>query len=102
MRFLELNQIKKHLNIDDDFKDDDLYLESLGDVAEQIVSCHINNCLKEFHKSNIPAPIVHACLLMVGSLYANRESISNTVNQELPLGYRYLLAPYKNYSNSKI
>lgn len=101
MRYLELSQIKKHLNIDQDFTDDDEYLESLGDVAEQIVERHIENKLDNFCDSNIPAPILHACLLMVGNFYNNRESISNTNNYEIPQSYKYLLATYKNYTNSQ-
>lgn len=35
--FLTLERIKKHLNIDEYFKDDDDYLMFLGDVAEHTV-----------------------------------------------------------------
>lgn len=102
MRYLELSRIKEHLNIDKDFTDDDLYLESLGDVAEQMVERHLECNLDEFDNSNVPAPVLHACLLLVGNLYNNRESVSNTSQHELPLSYRYLLATYKNYSHSRI
>lgn len=102
MRYLELSRIKEHLNIDKDFTDDDLYLESLGDVAEQMVEQHLECNLDEFDNSNVPAPVLHACLLLVGNLYNNRESVSNTSQHELPLSYRYLLATYKNYSHSRI
>lgn len=102
MKYLELSRIKEHLNIDKDFTDDDLYLESLGDVSEQIVEQHIDRKLDDFDDSNVPAPILHACLLLVGNFYNNRESVTNIKQNELPLGYRYLLATYKNYSNSKI
>lgn len=34
---IELDLIKKHLNIDDSFKDDDTYLLALSDVAQDIV-----------------------------------------------------------------
>ena len=101
MRYLELSRIKEHLNIDKDFTDDDLYLESLGDVAEQMVERHLECNLDEFENS-VPAPVLHACLLLVGNLYNNRESVSNTNQHELPLSYRYLLATYKNYSHSRI
>ena len=65
MRYLELSRIKEHLNIDKDFTDDDLYLESLGDVAEQMVEQHLECNLDEFDKLNIPAPILHACFYML-------------------------------------
>ena len=37
MNYLTLAQIKKHLNIDTQFTEDDEYNESLGEVAEEIV-----------------------------------------------------------------
>ena len=45
--FVQLYQIKKHLNIDDYFTDDDEYLVSLEQIAEQVVSKHIDRDLSE-------------------------------------------------------
>ena len=42
MEYLNLDLIKKHLNIDEDFHDDDDYLKILGDVAEQVTERHID------------------------------------------------------------
>jgi hypothetical protein len=39
---MELNDVKKHLNIDASFTDDDAYILSLMAVAENAVKCHIN------------------------------------------------------------
>lgn len=118
MNYLNLEQLKKHLNIDADFTDDDAYIESLGEVAESIVEKHLDRKLDSFcdiRYSNVPitydgavsygdlpAPIVHAMLLMVGNLYANRESVTYANTYELPLAYQYLLAPYHNYMCSKL
>ena len=38
--FLEIDRIKKHLNIDDYYKDDDNYLVYLYEVAEKVVEKH--------------------------------------------------------------
>ena len=40
--FLELSQIKKHLNIDTDYIDDDEYLLFLYDVAVDAIQKHID------------------------------------------------------------
>ena len=46
---IELDLIKKHLNIDDSFKDDDTYLLALSDVAQDIVQKHID-CTFDPHR----------------------------------------------------
>lgn len=105
MTYLTLAQIKKHLNIDSTFTDDDDYLTSLGDVAEQIVSKHVQYNLSELAESNggtLPAPITHACLLLIGNFYMNRESVAAISISKIPMSYEYLLGLYKNYSNSNI
>ena len=104
MTYLTLAQIKKHLNIDADFTDDDVYITSLGDVAEQIVSKHVQYNLSQLAQDNggtLPAPIVHACLLFIGNLYMNRESVSAVSLNNIPFSYEYLIGLYKNYTNFK-
>lgn len=97
--FLSLEETKKHLNIDADFKDDDNYIESLISVAETIVQKHIDckyeNILGE--DGEIPTPLLQAMLLMIGNLYQNRESVSFTNTSEIPFAYDYLLSLYKQY-----
>ena len=105
MRFIELSQIKKHLNIDSDFTDDDSYLSSLGDVAEAAVEKHINQKLSRVVEENggdLPAPLLHAMLLFIGNMYLNREAVSFTNVTEIPLSYGYLLDLYKCYNNTDI
>ena len=100
MEYLDLSQIKKHINVDDVFTDDDEYIESLGDVAEAMVSRHIDRNLADIAvNGQLPAPIRHACLLFIGNLYMNRESVSNISMMDIPKSYEYLLATYKNRSN---
>lgn len=105
MNYLDLDTIKRHLNLDLSFTQDDEYLEALADTAEQIVEKHLDNDLGSIiYQCNdtLPAPIKHAMLLLIGNFYMNRESISFASNSSLPLSYEYLLAPYKEYINSKI
>lgn len=108
MNYLTLERIKKHLNIDSDFVDDDSYLNSLGDVAEQIISQHLEvklETIAEDYDGALPAPIIHAALLLIGNLYMSRESVTFGSVSKIPLSYggdvyQYLLDPYINYKNS--
>lgn len=101
--YLSLDQIKKHLNIDNGFVDDDNYLIDLASVAENAVEKHIDTKLKDLEdkEGNLPSPLLHSMLLMIGSLYAKRESISFSSVQEVPLAYDYLLSLFKNYHGNK-
>jgi hypothetical protein len=47
----------------------------------------------------IPSGLKHCMLLTLGHFYANRESTVVGVNMtEIPMGYKYLIAPFKNYT----
>lgn len=100
-RYIQLYQVKKQINIDEDFKDDDEYLVDLINVAEQMVENHIDDNLDEIAKANgncLPRPLIQAMLLFIGNLYANRESIAFASSSEIPLSYNYILDGFKNYS----
>lgn len=105
MNYLELDKVKKHLNVDLDFTDDDEYISSLCDVAESIVEKHLDNDLENviaFSGGELPAPIIHAMYLLIGNFYMNRESVAFASSSDIPLSYEYLLAPFHNYTNSKL
>lgn len=97
--YITIEEIKKHLNIDNNFTEDDNYLFSLAKVAEDSVSKHIDNELKNLENENgeIPTPLKHAMLLMIGTFYVKRESVSFASITEMPLAYDYLLSLYKKY-----
>ena len=102
--FLTLERIKKHLNIDEYFKDDDDYLMFLEDVAEQTVQRHIDsnlNVLADENGGELPSPLIQAMLLYIGNMYSSRESIKFSNVQDVPFSYDYLLSLYKNYNNHK-
>lgn len=101
-KYIQLYQVKKQINIDEDFRDDDEYLVDLINVAEQMVENHIDDKLEEIAKANgncLPRPLIQAMLLFIGNLYANRESIAFASSSEIPLSYNYILDGFKNYSN---
>ena len=98
--YLQLNQIKKHLNIDEDFKSDDEYLLQLAQAAQNVVEVHLDRPLDslENEEGYIPSSLTQAMLLLIGTWYASRESVSFASNSVLPHSYDYIIALYKNYN----
>lgn len=91
---------KKHLNLENDFTDDDEYILGLIQVAEQSVRVHVNQDLEGLAEKNngfLPSPLIQAMLLMVGNLYQNREVVGSKT-QKLPFNYQYLIDLYRNYN----
>ena len=101
--YTTLDTIKKHLNIDSSFTDDDQYLTYLYDVAEATVARHICCVLSDMcdNEGALPAPLVHAILLYIGDLYNSREGNTYGVTAtQVPFTYDYLLSLYKNYADT--
>ena len=99
--YIQLDLAKKHLNIEEDFTEDDEYILSLIEVAESAVRVHVNEDFASIAEKNggcLPPPILQAALLMIGNMYQNREPIG-TKGQALPLNYQYLIDLYRNYNN---
>lgn len=92
--------LKKHLNIDETWVEDDEYIKALCLAAENAVENHIARPLSEItdEHGKLPPAVKHAILLLVGHFYANRESVSFATASEIPLAYQYLLQPYKSYA----
>jgi len=103
--YLTIAQAKKHLNIEDDptFTEEDAYISDLIDVSESVVENHIHQKLIDLAAANdgiLYPSIIHACLLMLGNFYVNREIVSfSTKTLSIPFNYQYLLDPYINYLN---
>lgn len=98
--YVVLSDVKRHLNIEKEVYDDDMYLEYLIEVAEATVERHICQSLEEVENiyGDLPKPLVHAILLYVGDLYANRESVAfGGSPQQVPFTYEYLVSMYQNY-----
>lgn len=101
--YTTLEMIKKHLNVDSDFHDDDAYIQYLYEVAEATVQVHLCVALEDIEDENgkIPVPVVHAMLLFVGDMYNSREGNAYGVSvQAVPFGYDYLISLYKNYADT--
>ena len=100
---ITLEDIKKHLNIDSGFTEDDNYLISLENVAEAAVAKHIDCDLEDLFDDggSVPTPIIQAMKLFIGNMYQSRESVAFTQAVEIPNAYEYLLSLYKDYSKKE-
>ena len=104
MNYLNIKILKKHLNVDDFFHDDDQYISQLGDVAEQMVEADLDANLTDIVNDNdgkLPSPILHAMMLLVGNFYQNREGVAFASASEIPQSYEYLLSRWHNYKVSE-
>ena len=100
MNYLTLDLIRQHLNIEQDFTEDDKYLGHLGSVVEVVVEKDIDNSLEtlaELDGGELPLPLIQAMLLLLGTYYANRENIAFSNGTEVPKTYEYLTALYRRY-----
>lgn len=98
--YLDIADVKRHLIID--HCDDDLYLADLITVAEDAVKRDLNlYSLKEIEDCTgmLPACVTQAMLLLIGTLYANRESATYGNPHAVPHSYEYLLDLCRNYIN---
>lgn len=97
--YIQLYQVKKHLNIDEDFRDDDEYIMQLVEVAEKVVERNIDTKLEMLEDGDglIPSPLMQAMLLLIGNFYANRESVAFASSSNVPYSYQYLIDLYRNY-----
>ena len=101
---LELDRIKKHLNIDADFTDDDEYIEFLESVSEDLVQKHIDKKFDDIiaEEGALPNALLHAILLFIGNMYDNRESVAYANPSEVPQSLTYILNMYRDYENANI
>ena len=99
--YISLEDIKAHLIID--HNEDDRYLADLETVAEDAVRRDLNlYSLKEIEDCSgmLPPSVIQAMLLLIGTLYANRETVTyGNVPHIVPHSYEYLIALARNYTN---
>lgn len=100
--YATLDMAKRHLNIEDAFTDDDLYIEGLISVAEEKVAaelCMSAENMADINKGgSLPAPLIQAILLTIGAYYTNREDITTVQTRPLEYGVKYLTQLYRNFT----
>jgi len=100
--YIDLNIIKKHLNISPTYTNDDEYLQIIEDGATKAVEKTINVDFDTIiaEEGKLPSAILFACLLIIGDMYANRETTAFASVNKLPT-LRYLCANYTDYQTVK-
>ncbi len=101
---IDLETIKKHLNLDADYVDDDNYLVYLESVAETLVEKHIDKTFEDIvaEEGEVPTPLLHTMLLLIANLYDNRESVAYNQVVEVPNTLTYILSMYRDYNSANI
>lgn len=99
--YVTIEQIKKHLNIDPEFENDDQYLQDLIEAAEDAIARHIDCGLQIIadceNGGELPPSLIHAIKLIVGEWYASREPVTYGSVQTIPNTYDYLISLHKVY-----
>lgn len=99
MTCIPLELAKKHLNLDEDYTEDDEYILGLLAAAKGAVEKALNASLDRLASENggeVPMAIIQAILLMVGNWYQNREITGSKV-AALPYNFEYLINLYRHY-----
>lgn len=100
--YILLDTAKKHLNIDKYFAEDDEYIIKLIGVAEDAISKRIDKKLSDIvdpATGYLPQSVIQSILLMVGQLYANREIVTYSTANEVPVCFNFLCDLNKNYDS---
>lgn len=95
--YTTVDELKKHLNIEAEYIDDDAYLLELITVAEIAVFNYCNGGLV-IELETLPVPVKHACLFLAAHFYTNRTPIAFTNTTEIPYTLKFLLSPYRVYA----
>lgn len=99
--YITLSEAKKHLNLDEFFTDDDRYVLSLIEVAEDAVAGRINRPLASCvdPKTGYLFPSVsHAIKLLIGTYYSQREATAPQQIKEVPVAFDFLSDLNRRYT----
>ena len=94
LKWLNLDAIQQHCRID--FNCEDAELEQMGITAEQAILDLTRRTFENFIDTygRIPDPIFNATLLLVQSLYNNRDAEEQRDSKEIAFGFSFMV---KNY-----
>lgn len=101
MLYVDLETMKKHLNIENDFTEDDSYISSLIEVSQDAIERHINTKLSDIAGSgDLPPALKHLIMFLAADYYANRETVSFASCVEIPHTFQYLIGLFRNYGDA--
>ena len=100
--YITVEDLKKHLNVD--HSEDDAYIEELAEVAEDAVAEYLNRPLADFvdGAGALKASVRHAIRLLVGTWYANRESVAFASPYVMPDAVYALHMPLRRFVSEEV
>jgi uncharacterized phage protein (predicted DNA packaging) len=96
---MTISDLKRQLNIEADYNDDNTLLQSYLNVSEKAVINYLNlytGSTSGYTMNNAPIEIQQAMLLFAANLYQNRTIISYGNLVKIPYTFEFLLNDYRN------
>lgn len=96
MKWLTLQKIKQQCRIESDFTEEDTLLEMYGESAEEVLLNHLNRSYENLMEvyGHIPAPLIHASLMLVDVSYQHRSPVSQQNMSIVPYTFDIMMKPY--------
>lgn len=103
MKWLTLEKIKAQLRIEPEFHDEDEWLEDAGETAEDAILDVMNRSYENLFEvyGRVPAPVRHSSLMLVTSLYKDREKDLSWEVHNNPT-FSLLLKPYVRLADDRL
>ena len=105
MSYIDVNELKRWLNVEESWTADDLVMAEIIEGAEAAITAHLaRKSLAELEDEtthDIPADLKVAIKSLAATSYSNRESISFAEAKRIPYTMEYLIQKYKEYDKTK-
>lgn len=103
---LSPEEIKAQLRLDEDYADEDNFLELLGRAVQARTENYLNRRLYAADGGRVPEEdpeglilsddIRMGMLLLLTHLYENRSTVTEVEKVELPMSFNWLVGPYRH------
>jgi hypothetical protein len=96
-----VQDLKKQLNIESDYTDDDLILQQYLNVAEASVLSYLNlytGSTTGVTGTYQPVEVKQGVLLLAAHLYTTRQIVAYGQPYKIPYTFEFLLNPYKEFT----
>lgn len=90
---VSLAEAKLHLRVSS--TDEDTLITLYAQAASDNIKSYLNRDIPVDNNNNVPPAIKAACLLMIGDLYENRETIVTGASIDILPTAKNLLYPYR-------
>ena len=104
---LTISNLKRQLNIELSYDDDNAVLQQMLDVSVIAVNnfCNVNILTGytdavtgyTIDATDLPLPILQATIMLAAHFFLNRNMVSFGQGTEIPYTFQFLLSPYKNF-----